>query len=142
MNNNIQRSTDSSFNTEFNKINEELRVHFGAAQSEINNVKTKVNELVIIVHNDNREWSVKRICEYIAGRNDDLERFGFSAKTISNYLNEENKQLIRPKKEKFQPNPELEALVRGQEFPFIVKVDPLQKKIISLELDQKKVKIN
>jgi hypothetical protein len=71
-----------------------------------------------------------------------LERFGFSAKTISNYLNEENKQLIRPKKEKFQPNPELEALVRGQEFPFIVKVDPLQKKIISLELDQKKVKIN
>jgi IS30 family transposase len=79
-----------------------LRQHFGVAHQEVEKVKEKVNELVVLVHNDNKDWSIKKICNYIAGKNDDLEHLGFSAKTIYRYLNDENRQLIDSKRYKRQ----------------------------------------
>src|SRR5687767_15911602 len=93
----LPKVTTAYFSKEFKKINDELRVHFGTANNEIEKVKEKVNELVTLVHDDNPKWSVKKICEYIAGYNDDLETLGFSARTIFNYLNEENRQLVDTK---------------------------------------------
>jgi len=80
--------------TKFEFVNDKLRQHVKLANDEIDNVKDKVNELVTITYNDNKDWSLKKICAYIAGRNDDLEEYGFSARTIHNYLNEENRQLV------------------------------------------------
>src|SRR5215208_7278256 len=88
----VTAETYSSAQFEF--INDKLRQHVKLANDEIDNVKDKVNELVVIVHDDNLDWSLKKICAYIAGRNDDLEKYGFSARTIHNYLNEENRQLV------------------------------------------------
>ena len=48
----------------------------------------------MILHNDNKDWSIKRICDYIAARNEDIEHLGFSSRTIHNYLNDENRQLV------------------------------------------------
>ena len=56
--------------------------------------------MVAIVHNDNKDWSIKKICDYIAGRNDDFEELGFSSRTIYNYLDEENRKLIDTTKQK------------------------------------------
>ena len=101
----------------FDNINYKLREHFQLANKEIYKVKQYVNELVAIVHNDNKDWSIKKICDYIAGKNDDFEELGFSSKTIYNYLNEENRQLIDTGKYKRQkgdsslkPSQELEQL--------------------------------
>lgn len=88
------------YSDKFEYINQKLREHFQLADKEIDKVKQHVNELVVIVHNDNKDWSLKKICEYIAGRNDDLEEYGFSAKTIYNYLNEQNRQLVDSRKYK------------------------------------------
>jgi hypothetical protein len=100
------------YSNDFEVINNELRQHVKLANKEIDNVKAKVNELVTIVHNDNKEWSLKKICSYIAGRNDDLEEYGFSARTIHNYLNEENRQLVDKQKQRLhhQPSQSLEEL--------------------------------
>jgi hypothetical protein len=100
-----EQITNSYYSQEFESINEELRIHFGTANNEIEKAKEKVNVLVVLVHNDNPKWSVKKICDYIAGKNDDLEDYGFTSKTIYNYLNEENRQLVnkntgRPSKSK------------------------------------------
>ena len=77
-------------------------------------VKQYVNELVTIVHNDNKDWSLKKVCDYIAGRNDDFEELGFSSRTIYNYLNEENRQLLDTRgRKKLQNNitePKFESL--------------------------------
>lgn len=78
----------------FEYVNQKLREHFQRSQDEIEKVKEKVNELVVIVHNDNKDWSLKKISDYIAGKNDDLEELGFSSRTIYNYLNEENRKLL------------------------------------------------
>ena len=101
------------YNNDFEVINNELRQHVKLANKEIDNVKEKVNELITIVYNDNKDWSLKKICAYIAGRNDDLEEYGFSARTIHNYLNEENRQLIDTRKQReplFAPSGSLEKL--------------------------------
>lgn len=82
----------------FEYVNQKLREHFQRSQDEIEKVKEKVNELVVIVHNDNKDWSIKKISEYIAGRNDDLEEYGFSTSTIYRYLNQENRKLIDKRK--------------------------------------------
>ena len=84
----------SYYSDQFEFTNQELRQHVKLANTEIENVKDKVNELVVIVHDDNELWSLKKICAYIAGKNDDLEEYGFSARTIHRYLSEENKQLV------------------------------------------------
>ena len=99
----------------FEYVNQQLRQHLELANVEIDKVKEKVNELVAIVHNDNKDWSLKRICDYIAGRNDDFEVYGFSSRTIHNYLNEKNRQLIDAQKQqnrkpKYQPSAALEEL--------------------------------
>jgi hypothetical protein len=115
-------STDLYHNSnEFESINDKLRQHIQLANDEIEKVKGYVNELVVIVHNDNPTWSMKKICNYIAGKNSDLEEFGFSASTIYRYLNEENRKLIDARKShsgssgsssgrkpKYAPSPELE----------------------------------
>ena len=75
------------YSHKFEYVNQKLRQHFQLAQDEMDKVKEHVNELVTIVHNDNKDWSIKKISEYIAGKNDDLEEFGFSSRTIYNYLN-------------------------------------------------------
>ena len=100
------------YSDDFEYINQKLRQHFKLANREIDEVKDKVNELVAIVHKDNTDWPLKKICAYIAGRNDDFEEFGFSAKTIIRYLNEENRKLIDTRKQRSQPSPSLEALRR------------------------------
>lgn len=94
----LEKVTDEYYSEEFNDVNNELRKCFKTAHDEIDKVKEKVNELVVIIHNDNSKWSLKRICNYIAGRNDDLEPLGFSAKTILNYLTEENKNILTDSK--------------------------------------------
>jgi len=105
---------------QFDFINDKLRQHVKLANDEIDNVKDKVNELVVIVHDDNLGWSLKKICGYIAGRNDDLAEYGFSARTIHRYLDEQNLQLVdkrqqrvrgeKPKGEEYQPSKSLEEL--------------------------------
>ena len=60
--------------------------------------------MVTIVHTDNKDWSIKKICEYIAGKNDDLEEYGFSSRTIYNYLNDENRKLLGPRGRKMIEN--------------------------------------
>src|SRR5215212_10999436 len=100
----VTEETYSSAQFEF--INDKLRQHVKLANDEIDNVKDKVNELVVIVHDDNLGWSLKKICAYIAGRNGDLAEYGFSARTIHRYLDEQNLQLVdkrqqrKPDKEK------------------------------------------
>src|SRR5215208_6608094 len=106
--------TNAYSSQEFEYKNQELRDQFNITQNEIEKVKEKTNELVAIVHNDNPKWSVKRICEYIAGCNSELEKFGFSARTIERYLNEENRQLIdsrysKTKSKYHQPSSALEG---------------------------------
>lgn len=106
------------FSKEFEYKNSELRQQFDLANREIEKVKQKTNELVEIVHNDNPKWSIKKICDYIAGCNDDLEEFGFSSKTIYNYLSEKSRQIIdarrsearNSRKSKYQPSSALEKL--------------------------------
>src|SRR5215211_6241866 len=105
---------------QFEFINDKLRQHVKLANDEIDNVKDKVNELVVIVHDDNLGWSLKKICAYIAGKNDDLAEYGFSARTIHNYLDDENRQLVdkrkqrvggeKPKPLEYQPSKSLEEL--------------------------------
>ena len=53
--------TDVYYSKQFELINDDLRKHFRLANQEIEVVKTKVNELVTIVHNDNPTWSVKNM---------------------------------------------------------------------------------
>jgi len=117
INNNKESITGGTtyFSQEFNDVNAELRSHFKMANREIDNVKEKTNQLVSIVHRDNIEWSIKKICNYIAAKNDDLAEFGFSSKTIYRYLNEENRQLIdlqkqRVKDSEYRPSSALEEL--------------------------------
>ena len=98
----LAQVTNSYYSKDFEDVNEELRRHFQLANREIDHVKEKVNVLVDILHKDNKNWSIKKICEYIAGKNDDFEELGFSTKTIYNYLNEENRQLIDTRKHKRQ----------------------------------------
>jgi hypothetical protein len=100
-NNNII-SAGRYHSNKFDNVNHKLREHFQLANKEIDKVKQYVNELVAIVHHDNKDWSIKKICDYIAGRNDDFEKLGFSSRTIYNYLNEENRQLIDTGKYKRQ----------------------------------------
>ena len=124
--------------------------------------------MVAIVHNDNKDWSIKKICDYIAGRNDDFEELGFSSRTIYNYLDEENRKLIDERHnlieesyrtilqkilltkallnlEKEYENvitpytTEETTIAKGQELPFIIKADPY-KRFASLELDEKKAR--
>ena len=112
----LTQVTNTYFSKDFEDVNEELRKHFQLANREIDNVKDKVNVLVSIVHKDNKDWTIKKICAYIAGKNDDLNEFGFSANTIYNYLDEENRKLIdarkqrKPKKLEHQPSQSLEDL--------------------------------
>ena len=106
------------YSDQFEFTNQELRRHVKLANSEIDNVKDKVNELVVIVHDDNPHWKLKKICAYIAGKNDDLEEYGFSARTIYNYLDEQNRKLVdkryqsqrKPKPIENQPSKSLEKL--------------------------------
>ncbi len=44
----------------FEYVNQKLREHFQLANKEIDKVKQHVNELVVIVHNDNKDWSIKK----------------------------------------------------------------------------------
>lgn len=94
MSNNEIVAAGSYYSDQFEFINKELRQHVKLANNEIENVKDKVNELVVIVHDDNPDWSRKKICDYIAGKNDDLEEYGFSSKTIERYLTEENRNKL------------------------------------------------
>ena len=103
-----QRITDSYYSKQFDLINDELRIYFDTANNEIEKVKEKVNELVVLVHGDNPTWSVKKICDYIAGQNSDLESLGFSARTIFRYLSDENRQLVDTKKQKGKPSQTIE----------------------------------
>src|SRR5215216_102046 len=93
-NSSSSNQTTEYYSIEFESINEELRQRFLSANVEIEKAKQHVNELVTIVHGDNTDWTIKKICNYIAGKNGDLEEFGFSARTIERYLNKENRQLV------------------------------------------------
>ena len=132
--------TNSYYSQNFELTNEELRKHFRLANREIDKAKEKVNDLVVIVHTDNKDWSLKKICEYIAGKNDDLAEFGFSAKTIMNYLNEQNRQLIDTKHRNkkvdtgLKPSQELEDL-RNRKGETIVQNNVIEHEHESLHVD-------
>jgi IS30 family transposase len=100
MNNNNSSTTDiqpaagTYHSNKFEIVNQKLREHFQLANKEMDKVKEKVNELVVIVHRDNKDWSIKKICDYIAGKNDDFEELRFSTRTVYNYLNDESRKLL------------------------------------------------
>ena len=86
---------------EFNRTSHELRTHWKIGRNAAEEVTKRINNLVVILHEEHPDWSITKIAYNIWIQHQDLE--GFSRPTILSKLNDENRKLLRNKDGKGLP---------------------------------------
>ena len=92
------------------KKNDEMRAYFVNFMEMRDGVGQKINELVIITHEENPDWTLNRIANFIYLANQDLD--GLSKNEIYKKVTDENRIILDVKKTKPKglPSPLLEEL--------------------------------
>jgi hypothetical protein len=94
----------------FEKKNEEVRAYYENYKKCEDNLGIKINELALITKEENPDWTLNKIANFICIVNQDLD--GFSRANVLKKVTEENKVLfnVRVTKPKGLPSPLLEEL--------------------------------
>ena len=76
----------------FESKNNEVRAYYLEKLETDRNLSIKINELVEIVHQEHKDWSLTKIAQYICSVNEDLDNF--SSKTVERHISQENRILL------------------------------------------------
>ena len=80
--------------TSYDKLKHLARYHWCEGRFQAKEFAKYINGMVIILHENNPDWSINRIAKQMWIDFQDLE--GFSKSTIYNYLDDYNKRLLKP----------------------------------------------
>lgn len=107
----VNDSGEIDVSSRWAKKNNEMRAYFINYMEMSDGLGQRINELALITHEENPDWTLNRIASFICIANQDLE--GLSKRSVYNKVTEENRIILdvkKPKRNKSLPSPLLEEL--------------------------------